>query len=131
MTVPQAVSQLLEIESLRGEGVLDPEKTLAVAVGRVGGFDSERILAGPLSSFLRVNPSEFGPPLHSLVIVGKRLHHLEVEYGEMFAEKLGEAVSLAGLDTEAVSEETRQSGRREGRERWRKVAREVYSVALD
>ncbi|KAE9400669.1 Diphthine synthase [Gymnopus androsaceus JB14] len=91
MTVPQAVSQLLEIESLRGEGVLDPEKTLAVAVGRVGG--------------------EFGPPLHSLVIVGKRLHHLEVEYGEMFAEK--------------------QSGRREGRERWRKVAREVYSVALD
>lgn len=131
MTIPQAVSQLLEIEKLRGEGVLDPEKTLAVAVGRVGGFDSERILAGPLSSFLHADPSAFGPPLHSLIIVGKRLHHLEVEYGEMFAEKLGEAIAIARRDSEEVSEETRKEGRKQGRERWRKVSQDVYGVALD
>ncbi|KIK61261.1 hypothetical protein GYMLUDRAFT_59177 [Collybiopsis luxurians FD-317 M1] len=130
MTVPQAVSQLLEIETMRREGVLDPEKTLAVAMGRVGGLDQQRILAGPLTSLLRAPPSEFGPPLHSLIIVGKRLHHLEVEYGEVFAEDLGEAIAVAEAE-ELENGDVIQEGRREGRELWRKVAQEVYEVVLD
>ena len=46
----------------------------------------------------------FGEPLHSLVIVGRRLHHLEVEYAESFA----------------VNRET-----------WREVARSAYGCALE
>ena len=42
--------------------------------------------------------------MHSLVVVGKRLHHLEVEYAERFA-----------VD----------------RETWRDVARRVYGCALE
>ncbi|KAF5384509.1 hypothetical protein D9757_006498 [Collybiopsis confluens] len=128
MTVPQAVSQLLEIENMRREGVLDPDKTLAISMGRVGGFDQQRILAGPLCSLLRASPEDFGPPLHSLIIVGKRLHHLEVEYGELFAEDLGEAIAVAEED--GRNPELGQQGRKGGRELWRKVAHEAYGVAL-
>ncbi|KAJ4483572.1 tetrapyrrole methylase [Lentinula aciculospora] len=132
MTVRQAVSQLLEIEALREEGVLDADKTLAVAMGRVGGLDNQRILAGPLSSFLRAPPDAFGPPLHSMIIVGKRLHHLEVEYGEVFAETLGEVVALSESDLEGEARyELRDKGRKEGREKWRDVASKVYGLVLD
>ena len=80
------MSQLLEIESLRTENVLSPMTTLAVALSRVGGdLDNQRIVCGTLEE-LGQQPSEnFGEPLHSLIIVGKRLHHLEIEYGEAYA----------------------------------------------
>jgi diphthine methyl ester synthase len=86
MSIPQAVSQLLEIEAIRQEGILSPNKTMAVALSRVGGGEAnECIVCGTLAE-LMVHPSEaFGMPLHSLVIVGKRLHHLEVEFTEDFA----------------------------------------------
>ncbi|KAJ3737562.1 tetrapyrrole methylase [Lentinula guzmanii] len=132
MTIRQAVTQLLEIEALRGEGALDADKTLAVAMGRVGGLDDQCILAGPLSSFLRAPPDAFGPPLHSMIIIGRRLHHLEVEYAEVFAEALGEAVALSGLQTDGQArEEIRNKGRKEGKERWRETASKVYGVVLD
>ncbi|TCD69404.1 diphthine synthase [Steccherinum ochraceum] len=44
MSIPQAVSQLIEIEELRQQGILIPEKTLAIAMSRVGGGDHERIV---------------------------------------------------------------------------------------
>ncbi|KAJ7104563.1 Diphthine synthase [Mycena crocata] len=104
MSIPLAVKQLVEIESIRKEGILDPDATLAVALSRVGGGDDQRIVAGTLAD-LATHPEEaFGEPLHSLVIVGKRLHHLEVEYAEEFA-----------VD----------------REKWRTVAGSVYGCALD
>jgi diphthine synthase len=105
MSIPLAVSQLLDIESLRSTGILDPDKTLAVALSRVGGGDdNQRIVAGTLSELL-IHPEEaFGEPLHSLVIVGRRLHHLEVEYSSAFA----------------INQEN-----------WRTVAKEVYGCALD
>lgn len=132
MSIQQAVTQLLEIEALRKEGVLDADKTLAVAMSRVGGLDDQRILAGPLSSFLRAPPDAFGPPLHSMIIVGRRLHHLEVEYGEVFAEALGEAIALFGFDMQGEGkDEHREKGKKEGRRRWREVASKVYGVALD
>ena len=105
MSITQAVSQLIEVEESRQAGVLTPDKTLAIAVSRVGGGEGqERIVSGTLSELLAQPPDAFGEPLHSLVIVGKRLHHLEVEYAETFA-----------VDHES----------------WRNVARTVYGCALD
>ena len=105
MSIPQAVSQLLEIESLRQSGILSPEETLAIGLSRLGGDESQqKIVSGTLAE-LAVQPTDvFGEPLHSLVIVGKRLHHLEVEYAQQYA----------------VNEES-----------WRKVARDVYKCVLD
>lgn len=104
MSITQAVSQLAEVESLRKSGTLTPPSTLAIALSRVGGGEEERIVAGTLEELLAQPEDAFGQPLHSLVIVGRRLHHLEVEYAESFA----------------VNKET-----------WRDVAGRVYGCALD
>jgi diphthine synthase len=105
MSIPLAVSQLVEIESLRSTGILDPEKTLAIALSRVGGGDEhQRIVAGTLRELLNHPAEAYGQPLHSLVIVGKRLHHLEVDYAEDFA--------ING-------------------DSWRAIAKDVYSCSLD
>lgn len=105
MTIPTAVSQLVEIESLRSTGILDPDRTLAVALSRVGGGDeNQRIVAGTLAELLTHADDAFGEPLHSLVIVGKRLHHLEVDYAEEFAINRGS---------------------------WRTVAKDIYGCSLD
>jgi len=105
MSIRQAVSQLIEIESLRQTGLLNPESTLAIALSRVGGGDeNQRIVAGTLAELAKHPQDAFGEPLHSLVIVGKRLHHLEVEYAEAFA-----------VDTQ----------------NWKAKARTVYGCALD
>ena len=105
MSIPQAVSQLLEVESLRRSGTLSPEETLAIGLSRVGGDESQqKIVAGTLAELAAQPAGVFGEPLHSLVIAGKRLHHLEVEYAEQYA------VNAAN---------------------WRNVARDVYKCALD
>ncbi|KAL1746680.1 tetrapyrrole methylase [Schizophyllum fasciatum] len=105
MSIPQAVSQLLEIEGMRQTGTLAADTTLAIAVSRVGGGEgNERIVAGTLAELARQPAETFGEPLHSLVIVGKRLHHLEVAYAESFA-----------VD----------------RDSWRSVAQTAYGCALD
>ena len=105
MSIPQAVSQLSEIEELRNGGILTPAKTLAIAVSRVGGGEGqERIVSGTLEELGSQDPGIFGEPLHSLVIVGKRIHHLEIEYAETFA----------------VNRDT-----------WRNVARDDYGCSLE
>ena len=105
MSIPQAVSQLLEIESLRNQKVLSPATTLAIALSRVGGdADDQRIVCGTLEELSQQPAEVFGEPLHSLVIVGKRLHHLEVEYAQEYA----------------VNKET-----------WRRVANQEYGCALE
>lgn len=105
MSIPQAVSQLLEIESLRKSGILSPEETLAIGLSRVGGDESQQKIVGGTLAELATQPVDaFGEPLHSLVIVGKRLHHLEVEYAQQYA-------------VNAIY--------------WRSVARDVYKCALE
>lgn len=105
MSITQAVSQLAEVEESKQGGVLTPDKTLAIAMSRVGGGEGhERTVSGTLAELLKEPPEVFGEPLHSLVIVGKRLHHLEVEFAETFA----------------ISPES-----------WRNTARTVYGCALD
>lgn len=100
MSIPTAVSQMIETEESRKEGILDPENTLAIAMSRVGGDASQqRIVAGTLKELLDQPAEVYGEPLHSIVIVGKRVHHLEIEYAEDYA------VDKAS---------------------WRRVAKEVY-----
>lgn len=109
MSIPTAVQQLIDTESKRGQDVLDPAKTLAIAVSRVGGFETasgngQTIVAGTLQELLEHPAAAFGDPLHSLVLVGKRLHHLEVEYAEEFAVN---------------------------RQHWREIASTIYGCALE
>lgn len=86
MSIPVAVRQLAEIEEVRKGGILEPSKTLAIAVSRVGGGSGrERIVAGTLEQLGQAPKEIFGDPLHSLVIVGKRLHPLEVQFAKRFA----------------------------------------------
>ncbi|KAH8996734.1 Diphthine synthase [Lactarius akahatsu] len=90
MSILQAVTQLAEVEDARRGGVLVPERTLAVALSRVGGGpDDERIVCGTLAQLREQPPEMFGEPLHSLVIVGRRLHHLEAEKQFSLAWRLG------------------------------------------
>jgi len=84
MTVPVAVGQLIQTEENRQEGILFSKKTLAIGLSRVGG-EGQKMVAGTLEELHNAAPEIFGEPLHSLVIVGKRLHHLEVEYAATFA----------------------------------------------
>jgi len=104
MSIPTAVSQLIETESLRKEGILNPDTTLAIALSRIGGGPEERIIAGTLGELLEHPAENYGNPLHSLVIVGKRLHYLEVDYAEEFA----------------INHES-----------WRRVARDIYKCSLE
>jgi diphthine methyl ester synthase len=86
MSIPQAVSQILETEASRQGGIFLSDHTLAIALSRIGGGEgNERIVCGTLSELLAHPPEAFGEPLHSLIIVGKRLHPLEVEYAETYA----------------------------------------------
>ena len=86
MSIPTAVAQLIETEETRQEGILSPDTTLAIALSRVGGgVEHERIIAGTLRELFDHPAEAYGQPLHSLVIVGKRLHHLEVDYAEEYA----------------------------------------------
>ncbi|KIJ51413.1 hypothetical protein M422DRAFT_244585 [Sphaerobolus stellatus SS14] len=85
MSIPVAVSQILETEEQRDRGVLKPTETLAIGIARVGGGNEQRIVAGTLQELQNADPSIFGEPLHSLIIVGKRLHHLEVDYAAEWA----------------------------------------------
>ena len=88
MSIPTAVSQLIKVESSRNTGILSPTQTLAIAVSRLGSPTDQRIVCGTLKELADLgerDPAAFGDPLHSLVIVGKRLHHLEVEFAEVWA----------------------------------------------
>jgi len=106
MSIPTAVSQLLEVEASRRTGILVPEKTLAVAMSRVGAQTEgeQRIVCGTLAELAAQDPAVFGSPLHSLVIVGRRLHPVEVAFAEQYA-----------VDSE----------------NWKAVAQSVYGCLLD
>ena len=80
MTAAQCAEQMLETEEDRSEAVYGPE-SLAVAVAQVGAVD-QRIVAGTLR---QLTSADLGPPLHSLILLGKRAHDLERDYIRDFA----------------------------------------------
>ena len=107
MSVTTAVRQLAEVENSRQSGTLEPERILAIAVSRLGSPTQQRMVCGTLSELNEKggeDPSIFGEPLHSLIIVGKRLHHLEVEFAAEWAIN---------------------------KDRWYRVARDKYGVKMD
>lgn len=80
MTAAQCAGQMLETEATRDEHVYAPG-SLAVAVARLGATD-QKIVAGTLQELTEV---DMGPPLHSLILVGSRLHDLERDFLRLFA----------------------------------------------
>lgn len=71
-------------EKDRYPSLMPPSQTLAISLSRVG-TPSQRLISGTLSELAALDEEEFGGPLHSVVIVGKRLHPLELEYAGKFA----------------------------------------------
>ncbi|KAL4934265.1 diphthine synthase [Aspergillus undulatus] len=80
MTVAQCASQMLETEEERKEGAWGPD-SLAIGAARVGAPD-QKLVAGTLQELSEV---DMGPPLHSLVLLGRRAHDLEKDYIRQFA----------------------------------------------
>lgn len=82
MTVSQCARQMLEIEEDKGEGVYGPD-SLAIGAARVGGRN-EKFVAGTLKE-LCDSDDALGPPLHSMVLLGRRAHELERDFARGFA----------------------------------------------
>ena len=80
MTVAQAAQQMLDSENIRKEGVYG-EQSLAVGVARLGSED-QQIKCGTLMQLAEV---EMGAPLHSLILIGTRVHDLERDLVREFA----------------------------------------------
>jgi len=75
MTVAQCAEQMLEIEEERREAVYQDD-SLAIGAARVGAKE-QRMVCGTLKELSQV---DLGPPLHSLVLLGKRTHELERDF---------------------------------------------------
>ncbi|KAF5681322.1 diphthine synthase [Fusarium circinatum] len=82
MTVGQCAQQMLEIEDERKDDVYTKD-SLAIGAARVGG-KTEKFVAGTLEELCSTD-EELGPPLHSLVLLGRRTHELELDYVRQFA----------------------------------------------
>lgn len=74
MTVGQAVDQLLSIDAELGTGELD-EESMAVGVARIGQPDQCIVFA----SLRILKETDFGAPLHSLIVPARDLHFHELE----------------------------------------------------
>ncbi|WVN91113.1 diphthine synthase [Cryptococcus depauperatus CBS 7841] len=64
--------------------LLPPSQTLAISLSRIG-TPTQKLISGTIEELAQLSEADFGEPLHSVVIVGKRLHPLELEYGGKFA----------------------------------------------
>ncbi|KAK4125598.1 Diphthine synthase [Parathielavia appendiculata] len=82
MSVGTCARQMLEIEQEKGQGVFGPD-SLAIGAARVGG-KTEKFVAGTLKELCDAD-DELGPPLHSMVLLGRRTHELEHEFVREFA----------------------------------------------
>ncbi|RPA80415.1 Diphthine synthase [Ascobolus immersus RN42] len=76
--------QMLEIEEDRKTGVCGSDK-LAVVVAKVGS-DEERISVGTLEELAALTDEQLGGPLQSLILVGKKVHVLELQFLREFVQ---------------------------------------------
>lgn len=95
MNIETAASQLLEIEEIRGEKAYTPN-TPCVAVSRLG---SPR-QTFKAASLKQLTEYESGDPLHSLVIFGRQVHDLELEYLKEYVDDYEEFKKLVAEDQE-------------------------------
>ncbi|SMN21951.1 similar to Saccharomyces cerevisiae YLR172C DPH5 Methyltransferase required for synthesis of diphthamide [Maudiozyma saulgeensis] len=75
MSISQCCEQLLEIEATRGTKAYTPD-TPVVAISRLGSA-SQTFKVGTIEE---LSQYDSGEPLHSLVILGRQCHELELEY---------------------------------------------------
>lgn len=75
MSIAQCCEQLLEIEETRGTKAYTPD-TPCVAISRLGSA-TQSFKAGTIKELAEYDSGE---PLHSLVILGRQTHELEIEY---------------------------------------------------
>jgi len=75
MSISQCCDQLLEIEATRGTKAYTPD-TPVVAISRLGSA-SQTFKVGTIEE---LSQYDSGEPLHSLVILGRQCHELELEY---------------------------------------------------
>lgn len=75
MNIETAATQLLEIEEMRQEKAYTPN-TPCVAISRLGSPE-QTFKAGTLQE---LSEYDSGEPLHSLVMLGRQVHDLELEY---------------------------------------------------
>lgn len=80
MTVAQCAQQMIETEEEKGDGICAKDR-LAVGVARAGA-ETEQIVAGTLEQLAEI---DMGRPLHSLVLIGKRMHEMERDYVSEYA----------------------------------------------
>lgn len=81
MDIATACKQLIEIEELRGEQAYT-ENTPCVAVSRLGS-PTQKFKAGTLKE---LSEYDSGEPLHTLVMLGRQVHDLEMEYLYQFVD---------------------------------------------
>lgn len=81
MDIATAAQQLLEIESIRQEHAYTPN-TPCVAISRLGS-PTQTFKAGTLQE---LSEYDSGEPLHSLVMLGRQVHELELEYLYQFVD---------------------------------------------
>ncbi|KAK4687373.1 hypothetical protein P7C73_g2730, partial [Tremellales sp. Uapishka_1] len=62
---------------------MDPEKTLVMSLSRIG-TSTQSIISGTLAEMAKLTKEDFGGPLHSVVVVGSRIHPLELEFAGRF-----------------------------------------------
>jgi diphthine methyl ester synthase len=76
MTVAQAAAQLIEAEETLTHKAYDPATTLCVGLARMG-QSTQQIVAGTLQELAE---TDCGGPLHSLIVTGRTLHELELDF---------------------------------------------------
>jgi diphthine synthase len=54
-----------------------------MSLSRIG-TPTQKIISGTLSELAALTDEDFGGPLHSVVILGKRVHPLELEFAGRF-----------------------------------------------
>ncbi|KAK9481119.1 tetrapyrrole methylase [Lipomyces japonicus] len=81
MNIETAALQLLDIEDLRKEDVYGVD-TPCVSISRLGS-PQQKLVSATLSELANIDSGE---PLHSLVILGNRVHEMELEFLLEFAE---------------------------------------------
>jgi diphthine synthase len=84
MSPTVALEQILSLLPSEEAPSLKPAETLAITVSRVGS-PTQRLLAGTLQELANLPEDAFGGPLHSMVIISKRLHPMERDFGLQFA----------------------------------------------
>ncbi|MBD3209572.1 diphthine synthase, partial [Candidatus Woesearchaeota archaeon] len=76
MTIKEGLAALKEMEKQQ-KGAVVTDDTLVIGVARIGGVnDVPMVKAGTVKELMG---TDFGEPMHSLIIPAKKLHHVEEE----------------------------------------------------